>query len=131
MKDSFAEHLLEYPHYTRPHDLPAGRRPNTAVRPPRRDRALEAVAHQLQSTSVRRPDLFGKLELSAEDWKLFNGPEPAAPVDEKRLRRNAKIVKITRIPMALGYETIREIEREEIERSRTLCVRHGRGAACP
>jgi tRNA (guanine37-N1)-methyltransferase len=86
-KDSFAEELLEYPHYTRPRDFRGWQVPEMLLCGHHAEIVRWRRWHQLHITHDRRPDLFGRLALSAEDEKLFRGPEPRAPDDKKSIRR--------------------------------------------
>jgi len=87
-KDSFAENLLEYPHYTRPREFSGWTVPDILLCGHHAEINRWRLWHQLQSTHARRPDLFASRELSAEDEKLFRGPEPTVPIDTKTARRN-------------------------------------------
>ena len=81
-QESFAEGLLDHPHYTRPevaHGRPVPQvlieGNHEAIRRWRRKQALGR-------TSLRRPDLLGDRELSDEDRRLldeFRAEQPAAP----------------------------------------------------
>jgi tRNA (guanine37-N1)-methyltransferase len=69
--ESFAEHLLEYPQYTRPQEFAGHEVPpillsgnHEAIRKWRRGQAL-------LRTRLRRPDLFSRLDLSSEDRRLL------------------------------------------------------------
>ncbi|MDE2125420.1 MAG: tRNA (guanosine(37)-N1)-methyltransferase TrmD [Armatimonadetes bacterium] len=78
-KDSFADGLLEYPHYTRPAEYCGWRAPEM----------LQCGNHaaiqrwrrwwQLQDTRRLRPDLLEKAILTSEDRELLELPEPEAP----------------------------------------------------
>ena len=92
-KDSFAADLLEYPHYPRPREFAGWQAPEILRCGHHAEIDRWRRWHQLQATFDRRPDLFGKLELPAQDVKLFYGPEPTAPVDNRQIRRNSKIKK--------------------------------------
>jgi tRNA (guanine37-N1)-methyltransferase len=76
MTESFEEQLLEYPHYTRPADFRGWRVPDVllsgdheAVRRWRRRQSL-------LRTLDRRPDLFRRHALSAEELELLGLPRP-------------------------------------------------------
>ena len=81
-QESFAEGLLDHPHYTRPevaHGRPVPQvlieGNHEAIRRWRRKQALGR-------TSLRRPDLLGDRELSDEDRRLldeFRAEQSAAP----------------------------------------------------
>lgn len=70
-EESFSAGLLEYPHYTRPEDFRGWKVPtvllsgNHAVI--NRWRRLQALLR----TRTRRPDLWQKVDLTAEDWRLL------------------------------------------------------------
>lgn len=73
--ESFAEPVLEYPQYTRPRDFRGHRVPeillsgdHEAIQRWRRGQAL-------LRTKLRRPDLFGRLELTPLDSKLLRQAE--------------------------------------------------------
>lgn len=89
-KDSFAADLLEYPHYTRPREYAGWIAPDILLCGHHAEIERWRRWHQLHTTHARRPDLFSKLELSAQDQKLFSGSEPTAPVDDRQLRRDSK-----------------------------------------
>jgi tRNA (guanine37-N1)-methyltransferase len=81
--ETFSEHLLEYPHYTRPPDFRGWKVPEVllsgdhgAIERWRREQSL-------QRTLRHRPDLFLQHELTAEDRKLL-GLTP--PKQRKRSR---------------------------------------------
>ena len=78
LDESFADGLLEYPHYTRPAVFRGMEVPpvllsgdHAAVARWRREQSLERTARL-------RPDLLESVELSATDWKLLSGPEAEA-----------------------------------------------------
>jgi tRNA (guanine37-N1)-methyltransferase len=87
--DSFAEDLLEYPHYTRPREFSGWQVPEMLLCGHHAEIVRWRRWHQLHATHLRRPDLFAKLELSAQDKRLFEGPEPAVPMDQKTIRLKA------------------------------------------
>jgi tRNA (guanine37-N1)-methyltransferase len=73
--DSFSEPVLEYPQYTRPQNFEGLKVPEVllsgnheTIRKWRRTQAL-------LRTRRRRPDLFGRLDLSAEDLALLRAAE--------------------------------------------------------
>ncbi|SMC25810.1 tRNA (Guanine37-N(1)-) methyltransferase [Desulfacinum hydrothermale DSM 13146] len=70
--ESFAEPLLEYPQYTRPREFRGHAVPEVLLSGDheriRRWRRMQALAR----TRDRRPDLFQRLELSAEDRRLLD-----------------------------------------------------------
>jgi tRNA (guanine37-N1)-methyltransferase len=87
--DSFAEDLLEYPHYTRPNEYLGWKAPEILLSGHHAEINRWRRWQQLRATYSRRPDLFSRLDLSAQDNKLFSGPEPQCPVDTKSIRRNS------------------------------------------
>ncbi len=92
-KDSFAENLLEYPHYTRPREFAGWQTPDILLCGHHAEIERWRRWRQLRATHAMRPDLFDRLQLSPQDRKLFDGPEPTAPVDDRQLRRNKKTKK--------------------------------------
>jgi tRNA (guanine37-N1)-methyltransferase len=69
--ESFSEPVLEYPQYTRPQDFEGWSVPEILLSG-NHDRIRRwRRAQALLRTSVRRPDLFSRLELSAEDLALL------------------------------------------------------------
>ncbi len=81
-KDSFAEDLLEYPHYTRPAEYQGASVPEMLLCGHHAKIQEWRRWHQLHSTRSRRPDLFAKFELTARDRKLIDSEEPKAPQDK-------------------------------------------------
>ncbi len=82
-RDSFSEPLLEYPQYTRPALFQNWEVPQILLSGHHAAIAKWQRWHSLHATKKLRPDLFEKLALSAEDQKLLQQNEPAAP-SEKR-----------------------------------------------
>jgi tRNA (guanine37-N1)-methyltransferase len=82
-KDTFEGDLLEYPHYTRPREFNGWAAPDILLCGHHAQIERWRRWHQLQSTRVRRPDLFARLDLSKQDLKLLNAEEPTAPPDSK------------------------------------------------
>jgi tRNA (guanine37-N1)-methyltransferase len=70
-EDSFADGILDWPHYTRPAELRGHGVPDVLLSGDhgqiRRWRRKEA----LRATRERRPDLLGRASLSAEDERLL------------------------------------------------------------
>lgn len=85
-KDTFAEDLLEYPHYTRPRSLHGWDVPEILLSGHHAEIERWRRWHQLRATRERRPDLFARLTLSPQDKKLLDSDEPTAPPDKKRTR---------------------------------------------
>jgi tRNA (guanine37-N1)-methyltransferase len=82
--ESFTEHLLEYPQYTRPQEFEGFEVPaillsgnHEVIRKWRRAQALIR-------TKLRRPDLFDSLELNPEDRELFASEEREAQAEGRR-----------------------------------------------
>ena len=88
-KDTFADNLLEYPHYTRPRDFQGWSAPDILMCGHHAEIERWRRWHQFRATRERRPDLFARLNLSAKDWKLIEGEEPTAPPDSKAAVRKA------------------------------------------
>ena len=88
-KDTFADNLLEYPHYTRPREFQGWRAPDILLCGHHAEIERWRRWHQLRDTRERRPDLFAQLNLSAKDWKLLEGEEPTAPPDSKAAAHKA------------------------------------------
>ncbi len=86
-KDTFAEDLLEYPHYTRPRDYAGYVVPNILLCGHHAQIERWRRWHQLRDTQARRPDLFARLTLSKQDLKLLDAEEPTAPSNPKAAAR--------------------------------------------
>lgn len=86
-KDTFAENLLEYPHYTRPRDFRGWTVPDMLLSGHHAQIERWRRWHQLHATRIRRPDLFARLDLTPQDKKLLAAEEPTAPPDTKTTRR--------------------------------------------
>lgn len=69
--DSYADGLLEFPHYTRPADFNGMRVPDILLSGNHEAIARWRRRQQLQRTLVRRPDLLDSAPLSAEDRALL------------------------------------------------------------
>ena len=82
-KDTFADNLLEHPHYTRPRAFQGWNVPDILMCGHHAEINRWRRWHQLRATRERRPDLFARLALSDKDWKLIDGEEPTAPPDSK------------------------------------------------
>ncbi|NLF37869.1 tRNA (guanosine(37)-N1)-methyltransferase TrmD [bacterium] len=84
--ESFSDGLLEYPQYTRP---PAYRGADVPAVLLSGDHGCIARWRRRQAlllTKARRPDLFARLVLSADDAKLINLPEDQAVFGRRRTR---------------------------------------------
>ncbi|MFA5516382.1 MAG: tRNA (guanosine(37)-N1)-methyltransferase TrmD [Desulfuromonadales bacterium] len=77
--DSFADGLLEHPHYTRPMEFAGMRVPEVLLSGNHAEIARWRRRQQLQRTLQRRPDLLGRVTLSEEDRRLL---------EELRLAKN-------------------------------------------
>ena len=69
--DSYADGLLEFPHYTRPADFQGMRVPEVLLSGNHEAIARWRRRQQLQRTLVRRPDLLESAPLSSEDMALL------------------------------------------------------------
>ena len=90
-KDTFSNHLLEHPHYTRPKEFFGMSVPEVLLSGHHAQIENWRRWHQLTATRERRPDLYARIPLSSDDYKLLSGSEPAAPPDPKAIRRAAYI----------------------------------------
>jgi tRNA (guanine37-N1)-methyltransferase len=70
-EDSFFDSLLEYPQYTRPSNFEGSCVPEVLLSGNHSAISLWRRRKALERTSVRRPDLLAKAELSEEDKKLL------------------------------------------------------------
>lgn len=69
--DSFADGLLEYPHYTRPPEFNGMKVPEILLSGDHARIARWRRTEQLRRTWLRRPELLKSAELSAEDNKIL------------------------------------------------------------
>lgn len=69
--DSFADGLLEYPHYTRPVEFDGRRVPDVLLSGNHAEIARWRRRQQLKRTLQRRPDLLDKAPLSEEDCRIL------------------------------------------------------------
>ncbi|MFN3648069.1 MAG: tRNA (guanosine(37)-N1)-methyltransferase TrmD [Armatimonadota bacterium] len=81
--ETFSEHLLEYPHYTRPADFRGWRVPEILLSGNHQAVELWRREQALRRTLERRRDLFLRHELTVEDQKLLG----LIPPKKKRRRR--------------------------------------------
>ena len=86
-KDTFADDLLEYPHYTRPRDFRGWIVPDILLCGHHAQIEQWRRWHQLRDTRARRPDLFARLTLSKQDLQLLDREEPTAPLNPKAAAR--------------------------------------------
>lgn len=70
-QDSFADGLLDHPHYTRPAEDPWGSVPDVLIQGDHRAIARWRLKQALGQTWLRRPDLFARLELDDEQTRLL------------------------------------------------------------
>jgi tRNA (guanine37-N1)-methyltransferase len=82
VSESFAEHLLEYPHYTRPPEFRGWAVPEILFSGNHGEIARWRRLQSLQRTLLHRPDLFLRHELTPEDLKLLG----LVPPKKKRRR---------------------------------------------
>jgi tRNA (guanine37-N1)-methyltransferase len=111
-KDTFAENLLEYPHYTRPREFAGHSVPEILLSGHHAQITRWRRWHQLQATQARRPDLFAQRELSAQDRKLLDAEEPTVPPDNKTIPRSHSVP----VPEPTAHPTE---EQEETDGTRT------------
>ena len=109
-KDTFAEDLLEYPHYTRPRVFNDWAVPDILLCGHHAEIERWRRWWQLKDTRERRPDLFARLNLSAKDEKLLHLEEPVAPPDNKLLLRSDRMKLRSPEPQPVDTE-----EREETD----------------
>ncbi len=101
-KDTFADDLLEYPHYTRPREYNGWSVPEVLLSGNHAQIERWHRWHQLTATRDRRPDLFARLELSKQDVKLLQGGEPTGLAQQKTSRHETS--------EALSFEVQSECE---------------------
>lgn len=80
--ETFEEHLLEYPHYTRPAEFRGWKVPDVLLSGHHGEVEKWRRLQSLQRTLERRPDLFLKHRLTPEDQKLLG----LVPPKKKRKR---------------------------------------------
>jgi tRNA (guanine37-N1)-methyltransferase len=71
VEDSFFHSLLEYPQYTRPSNFRGSEVPEVLLSGNHTAVSLWRRREALKRTSIRRPDLLAKAQLSSEDKKLL------------------------------------------------------------
>nr|VFJ96057.1 MAG: tRNA (guanine37-N1)-methyltransferase [Candidatus Kentron sp. LFY] len=69
--DSFANGLLDYPHYTRPEIVDGHRVPDVLISGNHKEIALWRCKHALGQTWLKRPDLFDSFHLTGEQQALL------------------------------------------------------------
>jgi len=80
--ETFEEHLLEYPHYTRPAEFRGWKTPDVLLSGHHGEVEKWRRLQSLERTLDRRPDLFQKHQLTPEDRKLLG----LTPPKKKRKR---------------------------------------------
>ena len=83
-QDSFTDDLLEYPHYTRPADFRGWTVPDVLLSGHHEEVDRWRRRQSLLRTLARRPDLFRRHHLTAEDLTLLGVERP------KRVRRRGR-----------------------------------------
>ncbi len=81
--ETFSEHLLEYPHYTRPPEFRGWRVPDVLLSGHHAEVEKWRREQSLWRTLDRRPDLFRQHEMTPEDLKLLG----LVPPKKKRRRK--------------------------------------------
>lgn len=74
--ESFEDHLLEHPHYTRPADFRGWRVPDVLLSGDHENVRRWRRLQSLLRTMERRPDLFRQHMLTEEDLELLGVPRP-------------------------------------------------------
>ena len=69
--ETFSESVLEFPQYTRPQEYRGRRVPDVLLSGNHREIENWRRGQALLRTKLRRPDLFGRLELSSEDRRCL------------------------------------------------------------
>ena len=72
-EESFAEGLLEYPHYTRPREFMGCRVPDVLLSGNHQEIAAWRRRKAIERTFEKRPDLLGSANLTEEDRKCLEG----------------------------------------------------------
>ncbi|CCW36466.1 tRNA (Guanine37-N(1)-) methyltransferase [Chthonomonas calidirosea] len=104
-KDSFAEPILEYPHYTRPVEFRGWRVPDILLCGHHAQIARWRRQQSLRLTRDLRPDLFNRLTLSAEDRKLLEEEITVPPKSRKHLPVSSKSLEETASQQERGKDT--------------------------
>jgi tRNA (guanine37-N1)-methyltransferase len=79
-EETFQDHLLEYPQYTRPPEFRGQRVPEVLLRGDHAEIARWRRREALRRTKARRPDLLSRTELTDEDRRLLAEIEDEAEV---------------------------------------------------
>jgi tRNA (guanine37-N1)-methyltransferase len=77
-EETFQDHLLEYPQYTRPPEFRGQRVPDVLLGGDHPAIARWRRREALRRTKLRRPDLLSRAELSDEDRRLLAESEEEA-----------------------------------------------------
>ena len=85
-QDSFSEGLLDCPHYTRPEEIEGLRVPEVLLSGDHGKIARWRRREMLGRTYRRRPDLFDRIALSAEDQALLDEYLDSTPEETERER---------------------------------------------
>jgi tRNA (guanine37-N1)-methyltransferase len=80
-EDSFVHSLLEYPQYTRPFNFRGNEVPEVLLSGNHSAISRWRKKEALKRTSIRRPDLLAKAQLSSEDKKLLEEIRPCSKTD--------------------------------------------------
>jgi len=83
VEDSFSTGLLEYPHYTRPAEFRGWKVPDILLSGHHANIEKWRLKESLRRTSMRRPDLLDKLELTPEMKKLLAEIELEKKMEDK------------------------------------------------
>ncbi|MDE0300208.1 MAG: tRNA (guanosine(37)-N1)-methyltransferase TrmD [Candidatus Poribacteria bacterium] len=70
--DSFSQHLLDHPHYTRPADFEGMKVPEVLLTGHHEKISRWKYEESLRRTGTRRPDLLENIELTEEDTDFLN-----------------------------------------------------------
>ncbi|HKY63843.1 MAG TPA: tRNA (guanosine(37)-N1)-methyltransferase TrmD [bacterium] len=73
LKESFADGLLEYPHYTRPPEFKGRKVPEILLQGNHGEIEAWRRREALRRTFEKRPDLLNQIDLSEEDRRFLNG----------------------------------------------------------
>jgi tRNA (guanine37-N1)-methyltransferase len=71
LKESFADGLLEYPHYTRPPEFQGRKVPEILLNGNHGEIETWRRREALRRTLEKRPDLLNKIDLSEEDRRFL------------------------------------------------------------
>jgi tRNA (guanine37-N1)-methyltransferase len=71
LEESHTNHLLEYPHYTRPSNYKGDKVPEVLLSGNHKEIDRWRRTQSLKNTLIKRPDMLSKAELSDEDQMLL------------------------------------------------------------